>query len=156
MTPEQIHRVKETWRLAAPRADAVAQLFYQRLFNIDETLKGLFSECDMAAQRQKLVMALGFAVDNLDKPGLLVPVVEDLGRRHVGYGATEAHYDSVGAALLWTLERGLGEAWTKEAAEAWTAAYGLLSGAMKSAARALAKAPEHKPELGLGSAGYAA
>ncbi len=136
MTPEQKALVQKTWKMAAPRADAVAQLFYQRLFNIDETLQSLFSECDMAAQQQKLVLALGFAVDNLDNPGLLMPVVEDLGRRHVGYGATEAHYDSVGAALLWTLERGLGEAWTPEVAAAWTEVYGLLAGAMRKAADA--------------------
>ena len=155
MTPEQIDRVKETWSLAAPRADAVAQLFYQRLFHIAPSLRSLFAQSDMAAQRGKLITALGLAVDNLDNPNLLLPVVEDLGRRHVAYGATEAHYDSVGAALLWTLERGLGEAWTTDTAEAWAAAYGLLSGAMISAARALAKGPEIAPDPRPGHAGYA-
>ena len=63
-----------------------------------------------------------------------IPVVETLGRRHRGYGVTAQHYESVGAALLWTLEQGLGKAWTPEAAEAWTQLYGLLSAVMRRAA----------------------
>jgi hemoglobin-like flavoprotein len=63
-----------------------------------------------------------------------VPVVEDLGRRHAAYGVTDDHYDTVGAALLWTLEKGLGDAFTAEAREAWTTVYGLLASTMKNAA----------------------
>ncbi len=71
-----------------------------------------------------------------------MPAVQDLGRRHAGYGVEEAHYDSVGGALLWTLEKGLGAAWTEEAAEAWSAAYALLANTMIDAAHEASGAPE--------------
>ena len=76
---------------------------------------------------------IGTAVASLERLDALVPVVEDLGRRHAGYGVEDKHYDSVGAALLWTLERGLGKEWTPQVAEAWTQTYGLLSGVMRRA-----------------------
>jgi hemoglobin-like flavoprotein len=70
-------------------------------------------------------------LDHLDR---LVPVVQDLGRRHVGYGVTDAHYDTVGSALLWTLEKGLGSAFTPDMKDAWATVYGLLATVMKEAA----------------------
>lgn len=135
MTPDQKRLVEQTWKMAVPNADAVAQLFYQRLFQLDPSIERLFAKSDMAAQRAKLLKALGLVVDSLDDLEGLLPVIEELGRRHLAYGVEEPHYDTVGAALLWTLERGLGEAWTPETAAAWTAAYSLLSGVMRQAAR---------------------
>jgi hemoglobin-like flavoprotein len=76
---------------------------------------------------------LGVAVSSLDNLGALTKTVEDLGRRHAGYGVKDAHYDSVGAALLWTLEQGLGPAWTPDVALAWTEIYTLLAGVMRRA-----------------------
>ena len=88
----------------------------------------------MAEQRRKLMQMLTAAVKGLDRLDRLVPVVEDLGRRHAGYGVADAHYDTVGAALLWTLEKGLGSAFTPEVKEAWATVYGLLATTMKNAA----------------------
>jgi hemoglobin-like flavoprotein len=80
------------------------------------------------------------AVKGLDRLEQLVPVVQDLGRRHTGYGVQESHYETVGTALLWTLEMGLGRAFTPEVKEAWTAVYTLLATTMKDAAREAAVA----------------
>ena len=90
---------------------------------------------DMTDQRKKLMQMITAAVKGLDRLDQLVPVVQDLGRRHAAYGVTDKHYDTVGAALLWTLEKGLGGAFTAETKEAWTTVYGLLATTMKDAAR---------------------
>jgi len=133
MTPDQKTLVQETWRQVAPIADVAADLFYGRLFRIDPSVRPLFAGVDLERQRKKLIRALDLAVGNLDRIETLAPTLADLGRRHSGYGVTDAHYDSVGEALLWTLEQGLCEAWTAEAEAAWTAAYGLLSDVMRDA-----------------------
>ena len=133
MTPIQKGLVQSTWKQVVPLADAAAIMFYDRLFEIDPTTKPLFRQTDMAHQRKKLLQIIGTAVASLERLDALVPVVEDLGRRHAGYGVQDKHYDSVGAALLWTLERGLGNDWTPQVAEAWTQTYGLLSGVMRRA-----------------------
>jgi hemoglobin-like flavoprotein len=117
-----------------PIADDAAALFYRRLFELDPSLQRMFKG-DMTEQRRKLMQMLTAAVKGLDRLDQLVPVVEDLGRRHVGYGVADAHYDTVGAALLWTLEKGLGNAFTPEVKDAWIAVYGLLAGTMKNAAK---------------------
>jgi nitric oxide dioxygenase len=134
MTPEQIALVERSFRLVLPAKDPAAALFYARLFEIDPSTRPLFARTDLAAQGGKLMAALGFVVGALRTPGPLLETATALARRHVGYGVQRPHYESVGAALLWTLERGLGEAWTPETAEAWTAAYTLLAGAMIAAA----------------------
>ncbi len=95
---------------------------------------------DIKELGKKLMQALAFVVKGLKKPDTIIPVIQDLGRNHVQYGVQDAHYDTVGAALLWTLEKGLGEAWTAEVQEAWTAAYGLISHVMKEAAAEVTKA----------------
>ena len=138
MTPDQKRLVRETWHQVTPIADTAATLFYDRLFAIDPDLHDLFRETDMAAQRDKLVATLAHVVQNLDYLEILVPTIEDLGRRHVGYGVNDAHYDAVGAALLWTLARGLGGSWTPDAEAAWTAAYGTISGIMRRTAAEVA------------------
>ena len=118
MTPEQKRLVRDTWKQLAPVADAAAGMFYYRLFESDPTTRKLFRATDMVAQRKKLLQTLAFAIGGLDNLDGLLAKVEDLGRRHAGYGVTDAHYDSVGAALLWTLEQGLGHAWTPPVAAA--------------------------------------
>lgn len=138
MTPDQKRLVRETWDQVTPIADSAAKLFYDRLFETDPSVRRLFRDTDMAAQRDKLVATLASVVQNLDYLEILVPTIEDLGRRHVGYGVTDAHYDSVGAALLWTLEQGLCVAWTPDVEAAWTAAYGTVSGIMRRAAAEVA------------------
>ncbi|HIP79289.1 MAG TPA: hemin receptor, partial [Kiloniellaceae bacterium] len=109
-------------------------LFYNRLFEIDPAAEQLFAGTDMALQRQKLLQTLNAAIGGLDNLEGLAPVLQDLGRRHADYGVSDSHYDSVGAALLWALEQGLGDDWTPEAKEAWTTAYGLIAETMRAAA----------------------
>jgi|SRR5580765_1797534 hemoglobin-like flavoprotein len=135
LTVAQKALVQDSFATIVPIADDAAQLFYRRLFELDPSLERMFRG-DMKEQRRKLMQMLTAAVKGLDRLEQLVPVVEDLGRRHAHYGVADAHYDTVGAALLWTLEKGLGSAFTPETQEAWAAVYGLLASVMKQSARA--------------------
>lgn len=140
MTPQQKRVIRETWRRVSALGEPAAELFYGRLFAIDPELAPLFAGRDMKAQRAKLLQALAFVVAGLDRLDSLVPMLEDLGRRHAGYGVRKQHYRTVGAALLWTLERGLGADWSDEAEEAWAQAYAIISGIMSTAEPAAAEA----------------
>ncbi|MBZ0091317.1 MAG: hemin receptor [Sulfuricellaceae bacterium] len=133
MTPAQIDLVKTTWAQVVPIKETAAALFYGRLFDLDPALKPLFKG-DMAEQGRKLMAMINTAVNALDRLDAVVPAIQDMGRRHVAYGVEEQHYDTVGAALLWTLEKGLGAAFTPDAKDAWATVYGLLAGTMKQAA----------------------
>jgi hemoglobin-like flavoprotein len=134
VTMAQKTLVQKSFATIAPIADDAAALFYRRLFEIDPSLQQMFRG-DMAEQRKKLMQMLTAAVKGLDRLDQLVPVVQELGRRHAAYGVTDAHYGTVGTALLWTLEKGLGEAFTPEVEEAWAAVYGLLATTMREAVR---------------------
>jgi hemoglobin-like flavoprotein len=134
MNLEQIEAVQTTWRAVLPIADKAADLFYDRLFALDERLRGLFPE-DLSEQKKKLMSMIGRVVTALRDVNGIVPAVQELGRRHVGYGVKDEDYATVGAALLWTLEHGLGDAWTPAVEESWIAAYTLLSGVMIDAAK---------------------
>lgn len=131
--PRQTSLVQQTFAQVAPIADQAAAMFYRRLFELDPSLSLLFRG-DMDQQGRKLMQMIGAAVNGLDNLDKLVPVVQKLGVRHAGYGVQDAHYDTVGAALLWTLEQGLGPAFTSEVRNAWTAVYGVLATTMKTAA----------------------
>ena len=137
MTPREKSVVQETFAQVAPIADQAAALFYGRLFELDPSLKALF-KLDMREQGRKLMQVIGLAVGKLDALDELVPVVQALGRRHAGYGVKAPAYDTVGSALLWTLEQGLGPAFTPEVRSAWTTVYGVLASTMKSAAKSVA------------------
>jgi len=134
LTLAQKTLVQDSFATIGPIADDAAVLFYRRLFELDPSLEPMFRG-NMAEQRKKLMQMLTAAVKGLDRLDQLVPVVENLGRRHAGYGVTDAHYDTVGSALLWTLEMGLGRAFTAEVKDAWATVYGLLATTMKEAAR---------------------
>lgn len=134
VTDVQRKLVQSTFAAIVPIADDAAMLFYQRLFEIAPELRSMFRG-EMTEQRKKLMQMLTAAVKGLDRLEQLVPVVEDLGRRHAGYGVEDRHYDTVGEALLWTLEMGLGAAFTADVKEAWTTVYGVLATTMKNAAR---------------------
>jgi hemoglobin-like flavoprotein len=131
--------VQSSFARVAPIADAAADLFYSRLFELDPLLRPMF-KADMTEQKKKLMQMLAAAVRGLDDPGALVPVVQALGARHGGYGVMDKHYDTVAEALLWTLEKGLGEAFTPETRQAWITVYGVLASTMKDAAKAAAAA----------------
>ena len=133
MTPEKIALVQTTFRSVVPISDTAAELFYGRLFELDPSLRPLFKG-DMKLQGKKLMQMIGTAVASLRDLPTLVPIVEALGRKHVGYGVKPEHYDTVGAALLWTLGKGLGDAYTPAVNEAWTETYTTLATVMKTAA----------------------
>lgn len=133
MTPQQIKLVQTSFAKVAPIANTAADLFYGRLFEIAPQVRAMFP-ADLSQQKKKLMAMLGAAVGGLSHLDTLVPAVQALGRRHVAYGVTAAHYTPVGAALLWTLEQGLGEAFTPEVKDAWATAYIVLSTAMIQAA----------------------
>jgi hemoglobin-like flavoprotein len=139
MTPQQIKLVQSSFAKVAPIADLAADLFYSRLFEIAPDVRRLFPD-DLSGQKKKLMGMLGTAVAGLGKLDTLVPAVQALGRRHAGYGVTAGHYVPVGAALLWTLEKGLGDAFTTETREAWATAYRLLADTMMDAAREMPQA----------------
>lgn len=133
MTPEEIALVRGSWQQVLPISDTAAQLFYGRLFELDPSLRSLFKG-DMTEQGRKLMAIINTAINSLDNLGPILGAVEDMGRRHVAYGVTEAHYDTVGAALIWTLGKGLGEQFTPAVKEAWVETYTTLASAMKQAA----------------------
>ena len=141
MNPTQIKLVQESFAKVAPISETAAELFYGRLFEVAPSVKAMFP-ADMTEQRKKLMMMLAAVVNGLDNLDSILPVASALAKRHVSYGAQAAHYPVVGSALLWTLEKGMGDAWTAELAEAWTAAYGTLSGYMISEAYGRAQAAE--------------
>lgn len=133
MTPEEVRLVKSTWWKVLPIRDTAAQLFYKKLFALDPGLQPLFKG-DMKEQGQKLMAMISATVNGLDKVDTILPAVQELGRRHAVYGVRDAHYDTVATALLWTLEQGLGDAFTPAVRDAWVRAYTVLAGVMKQAA----------------------
>lgn len=148
MTPEQIEIVQSSFKKVVPIADAAADIFYDRLFEIAPDTRALFPEV-MTDQKKKLMQMIGVAVNGLKDLDAIVPAVKELGARHVGYNVTEAHYDSVGAALIFTLDKGLGDDFTPDAKAAWTETYGLLAGVMKDAQKEAEAAAELEPKKGL-------
>lgn len=133
MEQTTIDAVQSTFAMVEPIADKAAELFYGKLFELDPELKPLFKG-DMTEQGEKLMKMIGIAVRGLTNLDSIVPAVQNLGARHVGYGVKDEHYDTVAAALLWTLETGLGDAWTEEVKGAWVEVYTLLATVMKEAA----------------------
>lgn len=133
MTPNQIALVQSSFAQVLPIADTAASLFYARVFELAPEVRPLFKG-DMAEQGRKLMAMLRTVVNTLDKPEVLVPAAQQLARRHVAYGVQDAHYPVVGAALLDTLAKGLGEGFTPEVRQAWETAYGTLSSVMIQAA----------------------
>ena len=134
MTTEKKLLVQQTFAQVVPIAGQAATLFYGRLFELDPSLRPLFKG-DIAEQGKKLMQTIGYCVGKLNTLDELVPAVKELGRKHVGYGVSEGSYDTVGSALLWTLEQGLGTAFTPDVKVAWTEVYGILAATMIEGAR---------------------
>jgi hemoglobin-like flavoprotein len=133
MTPDQVTLVQESFKKVVPIADKAADLFYDRLFTIAPEVRSLFPT-DLSEQKKKLMQVLATAVTNLHQVEKILPAVEELGRRHVAYGVTEKHFEPVGAALLWTLEQGLGPDFSPPVKAAWTETYITVAGVMTKAA----------------------
>lgn len=129
MTPQQITLVQQSFAQVVPIAPQAAEIFYARLFELAPQVRPLFTG-DMAEQGRKLMAMLAMVVNGLTRLDTIVPAAQKLGQRHVAYGAEPAHYPVVGQALLDTLERGLGAAFTPDVKAAWSEAYALLSGVM--------------------------
>ena len=141
MNPSQVKLVQESFAKVAPISEQAAVIFYDRLFEVAPAVKAMFP-ADMTEQRKKLMGTLAAVVNGLTNLESILPAASALAKRHVSYGAKPEHYPAVGGALLWTLEKGLGEAWTPAVAAAWTAAYGTLSSFMISEAYGKAQAAE--------------
>jgi hemoglobin-like flavoprotein len=132
-TERDLNLVRNSFDQVVQTAGVAADLFYTRLFEIAPNLRHLFPE-DMRDQKRKLMVMLAVAVQGLHDLDRLVPQVKALGARHTGYGVRTEHYQMVGEALLWTLERGLGNAFTPDVRQAWTRVYGLLASVMQEGA----------------------
>ncbi|NVN87662.1 MAG: hemin receptor [Rhodopseudomonas sp.] len=133
MTPDEIKLVQQSFSKVAPISEQAAALFYGRLFEIAPEVKPMFHG-DIREQGKKLMGTLAVVVGGLTNLEAILPAASRLAKLHVDYGVKAEHYTPVGAALLWTLEQGLGDGWTPELASAWTAAYTTLSGYMISEA----------------------
>lgn len=133
MTTQQVALVQSSFNLVIPILETATTMFYDRLFEIDPSLRRMF-RTSREEQARKLAHVLTVVVKGLSRPEQILPAVQELGRRHSGYGVRREHYATVGAALLWTLQQGLGEAFTNDVREAWAAAYSLLSSTMQRAA----------------------
>ncbi|MBL8566733.1 MAG: hemin receptor [Hyphomicrobiaceae bacterium] len=140
MTPDQVKLVQDSFKLVEPIAPQAAELFYGRLFEIAPKVRSLFPN-DMSQQKMKLMSMIGTAVNNLHQVEKIIPAVQDLGRKHVGYGVTAEQYKPVGEALIWTLEKGLGDAFTPDVKAAWVTTYQTLEKVMTDAASEVAPPP---------------
>ncbi|HVF68515.1 MAG TPA: globin family protein [Pyrinomonadaceae bacterium] len=144
MTGEQITLVRDSFEKVLPIADVAAALFYARLFDLNPALESLFKG-DITEQGRKLMQMLGLAVRSLDRLEQIMPAVQALGARHVGYGVRDRDYDTVGRALIWTLRKGLGDDFTPDVEAAWAEVYSTLAGVMKEAAAAAADVTRTEP-----------
>jgi len=131
VTPDQIAAVRESFAKVVPISEQAATLLYGRPFEIAPAVKPLLRG-DMTEQGRKLIATLNVVVTGLANVESLLPAASALAKRHAGYGVKAADYQPVAAALLWTLERGLGEQWTPQLAAAWTEAYAILANFMIS------------------------
>jgi hemoglobin-like flavoprotein len=132
MTPTQVKLAQDSFAKLAI-AGKLADLFYDRLFALAPELRSLFPG-DLSGQKKMMMQMWTIGVNNLHRLQTIIPVVQELGRRHVGYGATEKHYESVGAAWLWAIEQGLGPDFNPSVMEAWTAVYLTFADVMQKAA----------------------
>jgi hemoglobin-like flavoprotein len=147
MTPEQVKLVQESFKKVAPIAPQAADIFYSRLFEIAPEVRPMFPD-EMSDQKEKLMSMLGIAVNNLHQVEVIIPAVQELGRKHVHYGVKDDHYQPVGEALIYTLEKGLGDDFTPQVKEAWLATYTTLQTVMTEAAAEVTAPAEKKGYFG--------
>ena len=132
-TEKDVSLVIKTFDQVVPIAGLAADLFYDRLFEIAPALRAMFPK-DMRDQKRKLFVMIATAVRGLGDLNRILPQVKVLGARHAGYGVKPEHYAIVGQALIWTLQRGLGDACTPEVERAWTRVYAVLATTMQQGA----------------------
>jgi len=131
MTTNTVSLVRNSWDKVKPISDQAAGLFYGRLFEIYPEVKPLFKG-DMQQQGRKLMAMINTAVNALDNLEPVIPAIKDMGARHAGYGVSDEDYDKVADALLWTLDKGLGDEFTPEVKDAWVTVYTTLADTMKA------------------------
>jgi len=140
MTPHQINLIRSSWaKVNEMDVVAVGNLFYNKIFEMAPAARQMFKG-SIAEQSRKVFSMLNYVISKLDKLEDIISEVEKLAKRHAGYGVKEEHYTVVGNALLWTLEKGLGEYWNEELKQAWTDCYSTLATAMINAAQPTANA----------------
>lgn len=130
LSAQQIKLIRDTWQLILPNKEQVADLFYTRLFELDPSVRSLFKG-RLDFQGDKLMTALNVVVNSLDNFNEVEAILQAMGKRHIIYGVETAHYETVGAALLWVLSESLGELFTQDVEEAWLAAYDIIASTMK-------------------------
>ena len=135
MDSAKIALVQNSFKKVVPIAGVAADIFYDRVFELAPSVRQMFPD-DLRDQKKKLMQMLGTAVTNLHQVDRIAAAIQDMGRRHVGYGVEPAHYDIIGQALLDTLARGLGDDFTPEVRQAWAETYDLIATTMKDAAAA--------------------
>ena len=129
----EIQKIRESFQRVDRQAHIAALIFYRRLFSLDPSLRRLFQH-DIEAQADKLMTMLRQAIDLLDQPARLDPLLRQLGHQHAGYGVKATHYDVVGQALLGMLSDVLGDAFTPEVRTAWTTLYTVMATTMQRGA----------------------
>jgi hemoglobin-like flavoprotein len=132
----QAELLEASFTLIAPRAEALVDRFYFRLFRAAPETYHLFDPNRFGEQKKKLLAALKLTVNSARKPETLEPVLRQLGAKHVGYGVRDEHYPVVGSILLATLAEFAGDAWTDDLRDAWAQAYTLVAGLMMDGAAA--------------------
>ncbi|MFV5992268.1 globin family protein [Streptomyces sp. NPDC056231] len=127
--------IRSSFAAVQPNGSQVTEYFYDHLFAHHPSVRPLFA-AHLDEQRDRLWAALGALVANLENTDMLVGMLQNLGRRHAGYGALAEHYPAVGASLIAALRHFAGDAWTPAVEESWTAVYGVISSTMVAAGEA--------------------
>lgn len=136
MSPMKVTLLRDSWRNIGPFADGFAQMFYDKLFELSPEIERLFRFADMSAQHRNVLVALNLLVDNAPNLNALTPTLAALGRRHACYGVEERHYEVVGRALVWALQRQLGARFDDSARAVWVELYQQVACVMKESAKA--------------------
>lgn len=133
ITTEQKELVQISFEKIVPVSEAVARLFYRRLFELDPSIQPLFSK-DIHEPGRKFMVMLRSMVKSLERLNEFTPGIEAMGQRHIGYGTEIADYETLKEALKWSLAKGLGSDFTPEVKNAWIEVYDALAEMMKRAA----------------------
>ncbi len=136
-----LEALETSFDLVSPRGDELMDVFYARLFATAPAVKPLFAGTDLRKQKIMLLRVLGLLRRSLRDLDPIVPILHDLGARHVAYGARAEHYSVVGEVLIASMAEVAGEAWRPEYERAWAAAFDVVASAMlEGASRQLALA----------------
>lgn len=133
LTARQVQLIQQSFSKVEPIADQAAAIFYAKLFEYDPSLRSMFKP-DLTDQGKKLMAVLKIAVNSLNDLGKLVPVLQNLAKKHLSYGVKVDDYTPVGNALIYTLGAGLGKDFTNETKTAWIEVFKVIAKVMREAA----------------------